>query len=115
MEITCSFNKTIQNISKQFPEIKIETFEPEYDLDLCGDIDYLGWVGKKAFGIQIKPVTAKANFGNYSVSEGMKASFAEFAEKYGGKVFIVYSFDGEIGNPEIINQIELEIKHLSQK
>jgi len=31
------------------------------DLDHAGDIDYLGFVGEKAFGVQIKPTTAKAN------------------------------------------------------
>lgn len=104
----------IQVIKKFFPEINIETFEPELDADLCGDIDYLGWIGEKAFGIQIKPVTAKANFGNYSPSERMKASFNDFTEKYGGKVFIVFSIDDEIKNVEVIEEIKAEIKRLSE-
>ena len=66
----------------------------------------------KAFGIQIKPITAKANFGNYSVSERMKASFEEFTENFAGKVFIIFSLDGEIGNAEVLGQIEDEIKRL---
>lgn len=61
------------NLDQQFPEVRFEESDPE--LDHAGDIDYLGWVGTKAFGIQIKSVTAKANFGNYSASERMKASF----------------------------------------
>jgi hypothetical protein len=100
-------------LSKKPPKVKIETFEPEHDLDLCGDIDYLGWVGEKAFGIQIKPVTAKANFGNYSATERMRASFADFTSKYGGKVFIVFSLDDEIKNTEVIEQIKLEVERLS--
>jgi len=44
----------------------------------------------------------------------MKASFAEFEEQYGGKVFVVFSFDGEIGNKEIIEQIRQEIKRLKK-
>lgn len=100
-------------LCKKLPKVKIETFEPEHGLDLCGDIDYLGWVGEKAFGIQIKPVTAKANFGNYSATERMRASFADFTSKYGGKVFIVFSLDEEIKNPEIIEQIKLEVEQLS--
>lgn len=71
-------------------------------------------VGGRAFGIQIKPVTAKANFGNYSPTERMKNSFAEFEEQYGGKVFIVFSLDGEIGNKEVIEQIRLEIERLKK-
>lgn len=88
------------------------------DIDYLVDIDYLGYVGEKAFGIQIKPTTAnratdRANFGNYSVSERMKASFQDFTDNFGGKVFIVFSLDGEIGNPEIIPEIEQEIERLS--
>ena len=81
-------------------------------MDHAGDIDYLGWVGEKAFGIQIKPLTAKANFGNYSATERMRASFDDFTERFGGKVFIVFSLDGEIGNPEVLTQIKTEIAQL---
>ncbi len=101
------------NLAKRFPEVRFEQSDPE--LDHAGDIDYLGWVGDKAFGIQIKPVTAKANFGNYSVSERMKASFNDFTERFGGKVFIVFSLDGEIGNSEVLKQIETEITRLKSE
>ncbi len=100
------------NLAKEFPNIKFIESDPE--LDHAGDIDYLGWIGEKAFGIQIKPVTAKANFGNYSPSERMKASFNDFTEKYGGKVFIVFSIDDEIKNVEVIEEIKAEIKRLSE-
>ena len=69
------------NLAKRFPEIKFEQSEPE--MDHAGDVDYLGWVGDRAFGIQIKPITAKANFGNYSVSERMRGSFDDFTERIG--------------------------------
>ena len=72
-------------LSKIFPEVKFEESDPE--LDHAGDIDYIGKVGNKAFGIQIKPITANANFGNYKVTERMSGSFQDFEEKYGGKVF----------------------------
>jgi len=71
-------------------------------------------VGDRAFGIQIKPVTAKANFGNYPPTERMKASFTEFEEQYGGKVFVVFSLDGEIGNKEVIEQIRQEIERMKK-
>ena len=32
----------------------------------------------KAFGIQIKPITANLNFGNYKITERMSASFRDF-------------------------------------
>lgn len=98
-------------LAKLFPDIVFE--ESDSDLDHAGDIDYIVRVGEKAFGIQIKPITAKANFGNYSLTERMKASFTDFEEKFGGKVFIVFSLDGEIGNIEVIDDIQLEIDRLS--
>lgn len=111
------FNREISvvtgTLAKEFPEVKFVESEPE--LDHAGDIDYLGWIGDKAFGIQIKPVTAKASFGNYSPSERMKASFREFEKKYGGKVFIIFSVDDEIENKEILKEVQDEIKRLSNK
>ena len=100
-------------LAREFPEIRFE--ESDSDLDHAGDIDYIGRVGNQAFGIQIKPVTAQASFANYSPSERMKTNFQEFGEKYGGKVFVVFSLDGEIGNPDVIDQIRQEIRRLTQK
>ena len=99
-------------LAMRFRSVRFEQSDPH--LDHAGDIDYLGWVGQKAFGIQIKPVTSKANFGNYSASERMRASFDEFRAKYGGKVFIVYSVDDEVANPEVIDEIEQEFNRLSE-
>ncbi len=98
-------------LAKAFPDVQFE--ESPCELDHAGDIDYLGYISENvAFGIQIKPVTAKANFGNYSVSERMKASFEAFRKDFGGKVFIVYSLDGEIANKEVIESIKQEIERL---
>ncbi len=99
-------------LAKCFPEVKF--IESETDLDHAGDIDYLGYVGKYSFGIQIKPVTAKGNFGNYSASERMKVNFNDFTEKYKGKVFIVFSLDGEIGNKKVVKEIETEVRRLKK-
>lgn len=99
------------NLAKTFPNIRFEESDPE--LDHAGDIDYLGWVGQKAFGIQIKPVTAKANFGNYSATERMKASFTDFTNQFGGQVFVVFSIDDNLKNEEVVDQIAIEIKRLS--
>lgn len=98
-------------LAKIFPEITFEESSPE--LDHSGDIDYVGKVGKYAFGIQIKPVSAKANFAGYSLPERIKQSFQSFEADFGGKVFIVYSLDGEIANQEIIQEIRQEIERLS--
>jgi MjaI restriction endonuclease len=99
-------------LAKLFPTVKFE--ESPSELDHAGDIDYLGYVGNddKAFGIQIKPITAKSNFGNYSVSERMKASFQDFETEYVGNVFIIFSLDGEIANKDVIKDIEKEVERL---
>jgi len=103
-------------LAKLFPEIKFEESDPE--LDHAGDIDYLGKVGDKAFGIQIKPITANANFGNYKITERMSASFQDFERKYGGKVFVVFSTrTGDkkvIRNKKIIDEIKTEIERLKK-
>jgi len=97
-------------LAKVFPNIDFEESDPE--LDHAGDIDYIAKIGDKAIGIQIKPITASANFGSYSLTERMKVSFESFKERYGGNVFIVFSLDGEIANKEVIEQIRHEISQM---
>lgn len=94
-------------LAKIFSDIEFEESDPE--LDHAGDIDYIAKIGDKCIGIQIKPVTASANFGSYSLTERMKASFESFKKQFGGNVFIVFSLDGEIANKEVIEQIREEI------
>jgi hypothetical protein len=98
-------------LAKRFSELQFE--ESDSKLDHAGDVDYIARVGEYMIGIQIKPVTAQANFGAYSLTERMQASFQDFEESFGGKVFIVFSMDGEIANPEVIEAIRQEIDRLS--
>ena len=97
-------------LAKLITDVVFEESPPE--LDHAGDIDYIARIGEKAIGIQIKPVTSKANFGNYSATERMKASFSDFQNEFGGKVFIVFSLNGEIANEEVIKDIRNEIDRL---
>jgi len=43
--------------------VSSDTNISDSELDHAGDIDYIGKLGNKAFGIQIKPITANSNFG----------------------------------------------------
>lgn len=110
--------KSIVNdiLAKKFPEVNFE--ESDSDLDHAGDIDYIGKVDKNAFGIQIKPITANSNFGNYNLTERMQKNFQDFEKKYGGKVFIVFSTKinnkKEIQNKQIIDEIKNEIERLKK-
>jgi len=103
-------------LAKIFPDVEFEESDPE--LDHAGDIDYIGKIGNKAFGIQIKPVTANANFGNYKITERMSGSFQDFEEKYGGKVFVIFSArtgnKKDIVNKEVIDEIRKEIERLKK-
>ena len=101
-------------LAKSFPDVKFKESDPE--LDHAGDIDYIGKVKDKAFGIQIKPTTASANFGNYNITERMSASFQDFEEKFGGKVFVIFSRrignKKDIVNKDVLKEIEKEIERL---
>ncbi len=98
------------NLAKHFKEVTFEESTPE--LDHAGDIDYIGKVKTKAFGLQIKPVTANANLGNYDVSARMEQSFRDFEEKFGGKVFIVFSVNDKVANTDVYDKIGQEIERL---
>lgn len=107
------------NLARKLPDIRFE--ESDACLDHAGDIDYLGWVNEqKAIGLQIKPVTASANFANYNISTRMQKNFQTFEENYGGKVFIVFSIrDGNkkhIYNEDaLISDIKEEVTRLSSR
>ena len=115
----CLLERSVINdaLAKRFPGVQFEASEPE--MDHAGDIDYLGKVGDKYFGIQIKPITANANFANYKISERMSASFQDFEEKYVGKVFIIFSTRSgnkkDIVNKTVIKDIESEIERLKSR
>jgi hypothetical protein len=100
-------------LAKEFPDIVFEETDP--DLDHAGDIDFIGKVGNKAFGLQIKPITAHASLGNFSVTARMEQSFRHFEKQFGGKVFIVFSVEDKISNKEVISQIRAEIIRLKKK
>ncbi|QTY25948.1 MjaI family restriction endonuclease [Flavobacterium sp. CS20] len=103
-------------LAKTFPEVEFE--ESDEELDHAGDIDYIGKVGDKAFGIQIKPITANSNFANYNISERMNNSFKNFEDKFGGKVFIIFSTrvgnKKNIVNKDILKEIKIEIQRLKR-
>jgi hypothetical protein len=99
-------------LAKEFPDIVFEETNP--DLDHAGDVDFIGKVGNKAFGLQIKPITAHASLGNFSVTARMEQSFRDFEEQFGGKVFIVFSVEDKIKNKEVIAEIKQEIERLKE-
>ena len=66
-----------------------------------------------------KLITANANFGNYKITERMSGSFQDFEEKFGGKVFVIFSTrtgnKKDIVNKNILDDIRKEIDRLKQE
>jgi len=104
------------NLAKKFPQV--EFYESAEELDHAGDIDFIGKVNDKSFGVQIKPISANANFGNYNITERMSKSFHNFEEIYGGKVFVIFSTRignrKDIVNKEVLTNIQEEINRLKR-
>jgi hypothetical protein len=80
-------------------------------------VDYYIQVKDKFIGLQIKPIEAGMALDNYKWANIQKETHEKFTEKYGGKVFFVYSVkQGDrkvIYNKEVIDEIKKEIKRLS--
>lgn len=98
-------------IRRNFAEYTIIESTPEQDH--AHNIDYVIEVNNYKIGLQIKPITANANFGGYSLPERLQNSFDAFKEEYGGKVFIIFSMDSKIANVEVIEEIRNEINRLN--
>lgn len=106
---------TLQDcLQELFPDVEFVECIPEFEF--CVDVDYTATIGDHLLGIQVKPFTADANSGGYSISARMQRSFDEFTARYGGKVFIVKSkHEGSskmIANKEVIKEIAAEIDRL---
>lgn len=114
---TCPFMKPYKSVVHHglallFTSVAFE--EVSIDLDYVSDVDYAGYVANNvAFGIQCRSASSLTDTFNYSASERMRASFQDFEADFGGRVFIVFSLDGEIANTEVIPAIEQEIARLS--
>ena len=93
-------------LAKRFSDIVFE--EPPIDRHYVSHIDFMARVGEKAFGLQ---VTGRVATADASLAM-MKVCVEDFEQDFGGKVFIILSPDGEVGNPEVLQQIEDEISKL---
>lgn len=87
--------------------------------DRLYNVDFFIEVKGKYIGIQIKPTTFKHTFEDYKWKEMQESSHRKFQEKFGGKVFIVFSVkEGRkkvIANPEVIEEIRKEIERLNKE
>ncbi len=85
--------------------------------DRLYNVDFFIKINDKHIGLQIKPVSFEHTFEKYKWEQMQDATHSKFQEKYGGKVFIVFSVrigkNKEIKNSDIIGEIRREIKRLS--
>lgn len=111
--------QTIYGQLQNILNVKIEPAPDEWDR-LC-NVDFFIKIKDKFIGLQIKPVS----FGSgaqipeiFKEKNIQEETHKQFTERFGGKVFYIYSIkDGErkeIYNKEVIKEIGKEIKRLSK-
>jgi hypothetical protein len=84
--------------------------------DRLYNVDFFIEVEGKYIGIQIKPVTFQHTFEEHKWKNMQETTHARFEQKFGGKVFTVFS--AKVGgrkvilNKEVVEQIKQEIRRL---
>ena len=95
--------------------VKIEPASDEWDR--LFNVDFYIKIKERYIGLQIKPVGYAFITQIIKEQKLQKQTHKKFTEKYGGKVFYIYSIkEGDkkiIHNKEIIDEIKQEIKRLS--
>lgn len=109
----------IETIYGQLEEAIRMKIEPAPDIwDRTFSVDFYIQVEKKFIGIQIKPIESGQALNQYQWVEMHQINHQRFEEKFGGKVFFVYSTkkNGKktIYNTEVIEQIITEIERLKR-
>jgi hypothetical protein len=109
--------QTIYGQLQRFLGVKVEPAPDEWDR--LYNVDFFIEINGKYIGLQIKPTTFKHTFEDYKWKEMQEISHRKFPEKFGGKVFIVFSVrEGKkklIHNPEVIEEIRKEIERLEKE
>ena len=113
------YRTEIDTIYGQLESIIQQKIEPAPDeWDRTFGVDFFIKVSKCYIGLQVKPISSGKSLNDYQWIEMHEKSHAKFQEKYGGKVFFVFSVKGtgkkkRIHNTELIDEILAEIKRLS--
>ena len=112
--------QTVYGQLQSILQVKIEAAPDEWDR--LYNVDFFIRVKDKYIGLQIKPITAVG--GTIQLPEIFKEkaiqeeAHQKFTERFGGKVFYIYSIKigdrKEIYNKEVIAEIREEIERLSK-
>jgi hypothetical protein len=107
---------TIYGILEIELDVKIEPASDEWDR--LFNVDFYIKIKDKYIGLQIKPVTDTQMSVIYQQRGIQAKTHKEFTEKFGGKVFYIFSVKNGtkkvIANPEVIDEIKKEMNRLNQ-
>ena len=108
--------KTIYGKLQRDLGVEIKPAPDEWDR--LYNIDFYIQIEGKYIGLQIKPITYEQTPEIYRWKEWLNNTHRKFEEKFGGKVFIIFSIKKgnkkEIYNPEIIASIRKEIERIKE-
>lgn len=107
--------KTVYGQLENELQINIEPAPDEWDR--LFNVDFFIKIKNRYIGIQIKPINQGIQLSQIFKEKGLQVkSHDKFTEKYGGKVFYVFSSKvgerKEIRNQEVIAEIKQEIERL---
>ncbi len=110
----------IQTIYGQLQKaLGVEIQQAPDEWDRLYNVDFYLEVGGKQVGLQIKPVTFKHGMEDYKWREMQERTHQKFTQRFGGRVFLVYSVKAgnkkTIMNAEVIEEIRREINALRKK
>ena len=114
------YTTEIKTVYGQLEDLLGVQIEPAPDKwDRLFNIDFFIKINDKHIGLQIKPCSNVSHIPQIFKERGIqKKTHGLFTAKYGGKVFYIFSIkDGKlkrIHNLEVIDEIQAEIKRLSQ-
>lgn len=108
-----------ETIYEQLQEILGLNIEPAPDeWDRGYNVDFFIKIRDKYLGLQIKPIGYEYIPQIINERAQQKTTHNKFTEKYGGKVFYIFSVKQDkkkvIANPEVIKEIQEEIKNLQK-
>jgi hypothetical protein len=113
------YTTEIQTIHGQLAKMLSASIEPAPDeWDRGFNVDFFIKIGSSYIGLQIKPVSDVAMIPQIYKERGIQqSSHEEFAKRYGGKVFYIFSAkvggSKQIQNLEVVEEIKAEIERLS--
>ena len=97
-------------------ELSVEIKPAPDEWDRLYNVDFYIEVGGKYIGLQIKPITYKQTPEIHKWEEWLSKTHRKFEEKFGGKVFTIFSIKRgdkkEIYNQEVISEIKKFIDQL---